>query len=89
MMYSKKLTVGVLKELLKRYNVPDDALITCQSDEEGNRETVCDNIYVQKVGHIDRFEYDGKQFEINQGEDVIGFDEEDKGKIFVTFHPMY
>ena len=88
-MYSKKLTVGVLKELLKRYNVPDDALITCQSDEEGNRETVCDNIYVQKVGYIDRFEYDGKQFEITQGEDVIGFDEEDKGKTFVTFHPMY
>lgn len=89
MMYSKKLTVGVLKELLKRYNVPDDALITCQSDEEGNRETVCDNIYVQKVGHIDRFKYDGKQFEITQGEEVIGFDPEDKGKTFVTFHPMY
>ena len=88
-MYCERLTVGKLKELLKKYKVPDDALITCQSDEEGNREMVCDNIYIQKVGHIDRFEYDGKQFEITQGEDVIGFEKEDKGKIFVTFHPMY
>lgn len=88
-MYCEKLTVKRLKEILKAHNVPDDALITCQSDEEGNRETVCDDIYIQRVGHIDRFEYDGKQFEITQGEEVIGFDPEDKGKYFITFHPMY
>lgn len=85
-MYCKKLTVGVLKELLKRYNVPDDALITCQSDEEGNRETVCDNIYIDRIGRVDT---SIKDFTYTAGADVIGFDKEDKGKIFVTFHPMY
>lgn len=86
MTYCKKLTVGVLKELLKRYKVPDDALITCQSDEEGNREMVVDNIYIDRIGRVDT---SIKDFTYTVGEDVIGFDEEDKGKIFVTFHPMY
>lgn len=86
MKYCQKLTVGVLKELLKRYNVPDDALITCQSDEEGNRETVVDNIYIDQIGRVDT---SIKDFTYVAGEDVIGFDPEDKGKTFVTFHPMY
>ena len=85
-MYCEKLTVGKLKELLKKYKVPDNALITCQSDEEGNREIVCDNIYIDRIGREDT---SIKDFTYIAGEEVIGFDPEDKGKIFVTFHPMY
>lgn len=85
-MYCEKLTVGRLKELLKKYKVPDNALITCQSDEEGNREMVCDNIYIDRIGRVDT---SIKDFTYTAGADVIGFDEEDKGKTFVTFHPMY
>lgn len=83
---TKRLTVGELKAILKTCNVPDDALITCQSDEEGNRETVCDNIYIDRIGRVDT---SIKDFTYTAGEDVVGFDPEDKGKIFVTFHPMY
>lgn len=85
-MYCEKLTIGRLKELLEKYKVPDNALITCQSDEEGNRETVCDNIYIDRIGRVDT---SIKDFTYTVGADVIGFDEEDKGKTFVTFHPMY
>lgn len=85
-MYCEKLTVKRLKEILKAYNVPDDTLITCQSDEEGNSETVCDNIYIDRIGRVDT---SIKDFTYTAGEDVVGFDPEDKGKIFVTFHPMY
>lgn len=82
----ERLTVGQLKKILEQYKVPDDALITCQSDEEGNREMVVDNIYIDRIGRVDT---SFKNFTFTAGEDVIGFDEEDKGKIFVTFHPMY
>lgn len=86
-MYCERLTVGKLKEMLKKYRVPDDALITCQSDEEGNREMVCDNIYIDRIGRVDRSIPD---FVYTAGSEVIGFDlKEDKGKTYMTFHPMY
>lgn len=83
---AKRLTVGELKAILKAHNVPDNALITCQSDEEGNREMVCNNIYIDRIGRVDK---SMPNFGYTAGEDVIGFNPEDKGRIFVTFHPMY
>lgn len=85
-MYLEKLTVKKLKQILEKYKVPDNALICCGSDEELNRITICDNIYIDRIGRVDT---SIKDFTYTAGADVIGFDEEDKGKIFVTFHPMY
>ena len=85
----ERLTVKKLKEILKAYKVPDDALITCQSDEEGNRDTVCCDVFVDKVGLEHKMKYGDKEYIFVGGEDVIGFEQEDKGKIFITFRPMY
>ena len=86
---AKRLTVGELKAILKAHNVPDNALITCQSDEEGNRDTVCDDVYIDRIGRKESECVGGKWHDYISGEDVIGFDPEDKDRIFITFHPMY
>lgn len=83
---AKRLTVGELKAILKAHNVPDNALICCGSDEELNRITVCDDIYIDRIGRVDT---SIKDFTYIAGEDVIGFDPEDKDRIFITLHPMY
>lgn len=86
----ERLTVGKLKELLKKYNVPDDALITAESDEEGNRNTVCYDVNIDRVGRKESTCYKGKWYEFVSGDDVIGFDmEQDKDKVFVTFKVLY
>lgn len=85
-----RLTWKQLKDMCEEHRVPDNAIICCQSDEEGNRTMVCDTIYIDKVGHISKFQYDGKDFEMTGGEDIEGIDmEQDKGKIVITIHPLY
>ena len=68
---AKRLTVGELKAILKAHNVPDNALITCQSDEEGNRDTVCDEIYIDRIGRKESECVNGKWYDYTAGEDVI------------------
>lgn len=89
-MYCERLTVKKLKEYLKAYNVPDDALITCQSDVEGNSESVCMEVFIDRVGREEEVPYgDGNSYHYVAGKEVLGIDEKDKGRIFVTFRPMY
>lgn len=80
----ERLTVGQMKRALK--NVPDDAIISCWSDEEGNRDTVCMSVGVYKVGRKRQIQ----GYKYIEGEETIGIDlEADKGKTLVTFQPMY
>ena len=85
----KRLTVGKLKKILETYKVPDDAIVCCQSDEEGNREMVCMDVFVDRVGRKENTCYDGKWYEFISGQDVLGLEKEDEGKIYITFRPMY
>lgn len=87
-----RLTVGELKKILKEYKVPDDAIITCWSDEEGNRDSVCCSAFPSKVGHKELLGYDSqkKPMYYTIGEEVMGIDMvEDKGKTILTFRPLY
>lgn len=82
----ERFTVGELKRLLKKYNVPDDALITCLSDEEGNSESVVCQMYIDIVGD----EHKEDIYSWIAGEKVQGIDlEKDKNKVFITFRPLY
>lgn len=86
-MYCERLTVGKLKQLLEQYHVPDEAVVCCQSDEEGNRTMVCMEMFIDRVGRKEKFD---ETYTYVAGEDVIGIDlEADKNKTFVTFQPMY
>ena len=84
----QRLTVGELKKRIEK--LPDNAIVCCQSDEEGNRTMVCDDVYVNKVGYVEKFHYDGKKFELVGGEDVEGIDmEKDKNIFYIIIHPLY
>lgn len=89
-MYCKRLTVGEFKKYLEEHRVPDDALITCQSDEEGNSESVVMEVYFDRIGREADVDCGGGTlYHYVAGAEVQGFDEADKGKYFVTFRPMY
>lgn len=82
----ERFTVGELKRLLKKYNVPDDALVTCLSDEEGNSESVVCQMYIDIVGD----EHKEDIYSWIAGKEAQGIDlEKDKGKVFITFRPLY
>lgn len=84
-----RMTVGQLKKILKDHKVPDDALITCLSDEEGNSESVVCQMYVDVVGkkHTDE---QISEFSWVAGSDTQGIDlEKDKDRVFITFRPLY
>ena len=82
----ERLTVGKLKELLKQYKVPDDAIVCCQSDEEGNREMVCCDMFIDRVGRKERL----PDITYTCGVDVLGIDiERDFNRTYITFRPMY
>ena len=85
----ERLTVGKLKQILQAYKVPDDAIVCCQSDEEGNREMVCMDVFVDRVGRKESTCYQGQWYEVISGHDVLGLEKEDEGKIYITFRPMY
>lgn len=82
----ERLTVGMLKQILKDCNVPDNAIIACQSDEEGNRTMVCYDCFVDSVGK----KHTIAGYDLVGGEEVMGIDlEKDKGRCFITFAPMF
>lgn len=78
----KQVTVKALKVLLDQ--VPDDTIICCQSDSEGNETSVCLGVFVETVGkehQIDNYKY-------VEGDNIIGVDlEQDKGKTLIIFQP--
>ena len=78
----KQVTVKALKVLLDQ--VPDDTIICCQSDSEGNETSVCLGVFVETVGkehQIDSYKY-------VEGDNIIGVDlERDKGKTLIIFQP--
>ena len=85
-----RLTVKKMKELLEEYKVPDDAIIACQSDEEGNRTMVCMDMWIDKVGRQIEIRDGYGVSRFTAGEEVMGIElDKDKDKTFITFVPMY
>lgn len=83
-----RFTVGQLKQMLKAYNVPDNALVCCQSDEEGNREMVCCDMFIDQVGRKEQLP--DSTYVFVGGEGVEGIDmEEDKLRYYITLRPLY
>ena len=86
----ERLSVGKLKKILELYKVPDDAIVCCQSDEEGNREMVCMDVFVDRVGRKESYCCGGKWYDFTAGEDVLGLEQDkDKDKLYITFRSMY
>ena len=83
----KLITVKDLKKTLR--GLPDDAIVCCQSDSEGNETSTCLGIFVEEVGKPMSYKYgDGDVFNYIQGDNIIGIDvNQDKGKIVVILQP--
>ena len=77
-----RMTVKDLKEKLQR--IPDDAIVCCQSDSEGNETSTVLDMFVEKVGL--KVDYQGYKF--TQGDGIIGVDlDKDKNRYIVIFQP--
>lgn len=81
----KRMTIGDLKKILNEHNVPDDAIICCQSDSEGNETSTCLDVFIEKVGHK---QYITPDFVFTSGEDIQGINlSADNDKTIVIFQP--
>lgn len=77
-----RLTLKELKQKIEM--LPDDTIICCQSDSEGNETATCLGIFIEKVGK--KTTYEGYNF--TEGDNIIGVDmEQDKGKYVLIFQP--
>lgn len=83
-----RLTVADFKKFVKENHIPDDALITIMSDEEGNSESVTCELYCDIVGRTEKLNYDLGLY--TSGSDIQGIDlENDKNRVYVTIRPLY
>lgn len=79
----KRITVKDLKEKIAK--LPDDTLVVLQSDSEGNSESTCLDIWVDKVGHAQQIAPD---FVYVGGQDTVGIDQtQDKGRYMLVLQP--
>jgi hypothetical protein len=83
----KIITVKDLKEIVK--TMPEDTIVCCQSDSEGNSTSACMGIFVEMVGRKHIIEEHRHNFTYIGGSDIVGIDQEkDKGKHLVIFQPI-
>ena len=83
----RRLTVKDLKEAVNV--LPDDTIVCCYSDSEGNAQSTALEMYVDVVGKVHKVP-DGHDNEILfvGGEEIIGIDrEKDKGKHILIIVP--
>ncbi len=82
----KRITVGELKRTLS--NLPDDTIVCCYSDSEGNSKSTALDVFTEVVGEKMPFKYGDKVYEFTGGEDVEGIDlTTDKGKTLLYIQP--
>lgn len=81
-----RITLKDLKQMIK--GLPDDTILICQSDSEGNESSVCLDVFVDVVGKEYTMNMDNKEYKFYGGEDYQGIDlEKDKGKTLLIFQP--
>ena len=81
----KRMTVKDLKDAIKQYRIPDDALVCMYSDSEGNSQSTVFDYFVDKVGK--RVKLDDKYTWVG-GEEIFGIDQEkDKGRVLLILQP--
>ena len=79
----KRITVKDLKEKIAK--LPDDTLVVLQSDSEGNSESTCLDLWVDKVGYAQQIAPD---FVYVGGQDTVGIDQtQDKGRYMLVLQP--
>ena len=82
----KRITLGDFKRITR--GLPDDAIICCQSDSEGNEKSTCLDVFVEKVGRPQQITGYGDDYNYVEGDDIYNIDlVADKDKIIITLQP--
>lgn len=82
----KRITLGDFKRITR--GLPDDAIICCQSDEEGNEISTCFDVFVEVVGTQKNYDDGVTKFSYVEGDNIYNIDlEKDKGKTIITIQP--
>ena len=82
----KRITLGDFKRITR--GLPDDAIICCQSDSEGNEKSTCLDVFIEQVCRTQKITGYGKDFNYVEGDDIYNIDlVADKDKIIITLQP--
>lgn len=82
----KRITLKDFRNITR--GLPEDSIICCQSDSEGNEISTCLNVFTGQVGKDVSMTYCGETYHFTDGEDVIGIDlDKDKDKVIITLQP--
>lgn len=81
-----RITLGDLRRITQ--GIPDNAILCCQSDEEGNSTSTCLDVYVDRVGRKESVKYGDKVYDFTTGDDIEGIDlDKDLDRTIVIFRP--
>lgn len=81
-----RITLGEFRRATK--DVPDSAILCCQSDSEGNSTSTCLNFFIDQVGRHESMKVDDRVFEFTAGDDIDGIDMVgDHEKTIIIFQP--
>ena len=82
----KRITLGEFKEITR--GLPDNAIICCQSDSEGNEKSTCLDVFIEQVGKPQQVTGYGNDFNYVEGDDIYNIDlVADKDRVIITLQP--
>jgi len=81
-----RVTLGEFRKAIQ--GLPDNALLCCQSDSEGNSTSTCLNFFIDQVGRRESIKVQDKVFEFTTGDDIDGIDMvTDHERTIIIFQP--
>ena len=81
-----RITLGEFRKATR--GLPDNALLCCQSDSEGNATSTCLNFFIDQVGRKVSMTYNDKVYEFTTGDDIDGIDmDKDRERTIIIFQP--
>lgn len=81
-----RVTLGEFRKAIQ--GLPDNTLLCCQSDSEGNSTSTCLNFFIDQVGRKVSMTYNDKVYEFTIGDDIDGIDmDKDHERTIIIFQP--
>lgn len=82
----KRVTLGEFRKMTQ--GLPDNTILCCQSDSEGNSISTCLDFFIDQVGRKESVNWDGKVYDFTTGDDIQGLDmDKDHEKTIIIFQP--
>lgn len=81
-----RVTLGEFRKAIA--GLPDNAILCCQSDSEGNQTSTCLNFFIDQVGRHEPIKVQDKVYEFTVGDDIYGVDMiKDHERTIIIFQP--